>query len=158
MKATHVLVLISSIALFAWTRPAPPLLEGPRGLLELRHNLLTVGYVQLGERQVDVRDRLGRPQEVEHLRDGSTVWTYKDGQNVTTVYLHRGLVVAVSGAGLGAAKVSGYSACTRSEVERLFGPPLEQTFDTYTYEAANRSVTFLFTGDTLFKTTMIQGD
>jgi hypothetical protein len=59
MRATHVLILISSIALFAWTRSAPPALEGPRGLLELRHNLLILGNVQLGDRQVDVNSRLG---------------------------------------------------------------------------------------------------
>lgn len=157
MRATHVLALISSIALFAWTRPAAPALEGRRGLLELRHNLLILGKVQLGDRQVDVRSRLGQPDTRQSLADGSKVWTYKDQQGMLTVYFFQGSVVALSGAGRDA-RVSGYDACSRSAITDLFGTPVKQTPDCCTYEAASRSVTFLFAGDRLSKTTLVQGD
>ncbi len=85
------------------------------------------------------------------------MWTYKDPRSLLSVYFFQGSVVALSGAGRDA-RVSGYDAYSRRAIVDLFGTPVKQTADCCTYEAANRSVTFLFAGDRLSKTTLVQGD
>lgn len=153
MRVSHLLVLLSSIALFAWTRPAPLQPQGPRGLLELRLDLLSLNFLKPGSSQMEVKERLGRPDSLERLPDHAQIWTYRGETSVTTVYLQGGKVVGLSEFGQGAS-LSGYELICRGQVNTLFGPPQRETPDTYSYSAGAREITFLFGGDRLRKTTL----
>ena len=156
MKLSHLALLLASTALFAWNRPAPERHQGPPGQLELRYDLLCLNSIKPGSSQVEVRERFGKPDEVEHLPEGSLIWTFKDDLSITTVYLSGGRVVGRSEAGQ-AAHLSGYELQCRAQVKVLFGEPEQESPETWSYEAGPRKLTFLFWWDRLAKTTLSEG-